>query len=361
MFKLVKRIIILSFFLLIITGAVCVSLLSAPLNLSAERVEFHIAAGSHLRQVAKEIAAAGVDLHPWSLILLARLQGVDTSIKAGSYEITQGINLQELLQKLTRGDVTQAEIVFIEGWTLSQVRERLDAHPDLQHATKGKSNYEIMGLVQDFAAQNNAKLNNKSAEISPPNDLISDNLEGFLFPDTYLFSKQSSDIAVMARAYRAMQRHLQREWAAKDPGLPYRNDYEALIMASIVEKETGRDQDRPLVAAVFANRLKNGMLLQTDPTVIYGMGKNFDGNIRKHDLQTDTPYNTYTRAGLPPTPIAMPGLASIQATLHPAKSTALYFVAKGDGSSHFSATLSEHNQAVNRYIRRRVSQDAAQK
>jgi UPF0755 protein len=175
--------------------------------------------------------------------------------------------------------------------------------------------------------------------------------EGLLFPDTYLFAKRSSDLDVLARSYRAMQRHLAREWASRATGLPYAAPYQALIMASIVEKETGRDQDRPLIAAVFGNRLRVGMLLQTDPTVIYGMGDNFDGNLRKRDLQTDTPYNTYLRAGLPPTPIAMPGLASLLATLHPAESQALYFVARGDGSSQFSRTLDEHNQAVARYQR----------
>ena len=175
--------------------------------------------------------------------------------------------------------------------------------------------------------------------------------EGLFFPDTYLFAKQSRDLEVLARAYRTMQRHLKREWEGRDQGLPYNDAYQALIMASIVEKETGRDADRPMIASVFVNRLRLGMLLQTDPTVIYGLGDRFDGNLRKRDLQTDTPYNTYTRSGLTPTPIAMPGLASLRAALHPANSTALYFVARGDGSSQFSRTLDEHNQAVNKYQR----------
>ena len=177
--------------------------------------------------------------------------------------------------------------------------------------------------------------------------------EGLFFPDTYLFAKQSSDMDILARAYRMMQGHLTREWSEKATGLPYANAYQALIMASIVEKETGRDQDRPMIAAVFSNRLRQGMMLQTDPSVIYGLGEKFDGNLRKRDLLADTPYNTYTRAGLPPTPIALPGLASLQATLHPAPSQAIYFVARGDGSSQFSRTLDEHNQAVNRYQRSR--------
>jgi len=252
---------------------------------------------------------------------------VETSIKAGSYEVSRGITLYDLLNKLTRGDVTQSEIALIEGWTFRQMRERLDAHPDLRHDSKGLPDVEIMRLIGAPA---------QSAE-------------GMFFPDTYLFAKQSRDLDVLLRAYRSMQRHLAREWEARAVGLPYADAYQALIMAAIVEKETGNDQDRPLVAAVFVNRLRQGMLLQTDPSVIYGLGARFDGNLRKRDLQADTPYNTYTRGGLPPTPIAMPGLASLQAALHPAASSAVYFVARGDGGSQFSRTLDEHNQAVNRY------------
>ena len=223
--------------------------------------------------------------------------------------------------------MTQTEVAFIEGWTFRQMRERLDAHPDLRHDSRGLPEREIMRLIG--ATQESA--------------------EGQFFPDTYLFAKQGSDLDVLRRAYRSMQRQLEREWAGRASGLPYADPYQALIMASIVEKETGRDQDRPMVAAVFVNRLRQGMLLQTDPTVIYGLGDRFDGNLRKRDLLTDTPYNTYTRSGLPPTPIAMPGLAALQSALHPAASQAIYFVARGDGSSQFSRTLEEHNQAVNRY------------
>lgn len=209
------------------------------------------------------------------------------------------------------------------------MRDKLDAHPDIRHDSKGLPDAEVMRLI---GASENAA-------------------EGLFFPDTYLFAKQSRDLEVLARAYRTMQRHLKREWEGRDQGLPYTDAYQALIMASIVEKETGRDADRPMIASVFVNRLRLGMLLQTDPTVIYGLGDRFDGNLRKRDLQTDTPYNTYTRSGLTPTPIAMPGLASLRAALHPANSTALYFVARGDGSSQFSRTLDEHNQAVNKYQR----------
>src|SRR5574343_1494839 len=176
-------------------------------------------------------------------------------------------------------------------------------------------------------------------------------LEGQLYPDTYLFDKQSSDLDLLARAHRALLRKLDAEWAQRAAGLPYKSPQDALIMASIVEKETGREADRAQIAAVFVNRLKKGMLLQTDPTVIYGVGESFDGNLRKRDLQSDTPYNTYMRSGLPPTPIAMPGQASLKAAVNPAASDVVYFVARGDGSSEFSRTLEEHNQAVNKFQR----------
>ncbi len=329
MFKSIKILIVLGLIVSTTLGGIFFWQLSSPLELKSEQLDFNIAPGSSMRAAAREIAASGVKLEPWLFIVLGKILRVESSIKAGSYEIARGITALELMNKLTRGDVTQTEIVFIEGWTFRQMRERLNTHPDIRHDTKALSDSEIMRLIG--GAQGVA--------------------EGQFFPDTYLFAKQSSDVAVFARAYRAMQRHLSREWEARAGGLPYGNPYEALVMASIVEKETGRDQDRPLVAAVFINRLRLGMLLQTDPTVIYGIGEKFDGNLRKRDLLADTPYNTYTRAGLPPTPIAMPGLASLQSALHPAQSQAIYFVARGDGSSQFSRTLDEHNQAVNRYQR----------
>ena len=324
---MLKKLTILGLILIVVVGGGFYWKISSPLKLTGEHVEFHIPPGIGMRAAANEIAGAGAALDPWLLIVLGKILRVEASIKAGSYEISRGITLLDLLKKLTRGDVTQSEIAFIEGWTFRQMRERIDAHPDLRHDSRGLPDAEIMRLVG--AAKGAA--------------------EGLFFPDTYLFAKQGSDIDVLARAYRTMQRHLAREWEARDPGLPYANLQQALIMASIVEKETGRDQDRPQIAAVFVNRLRQGMLLQTDPTVIYGLGEKFDGNLRKRDLLQDTPYNTYTRAGLPPTPIAMPGLASLQAALHPAPSEALYFVARGDGSSQFSRTLDEHNQAVIRY------------
>jgi UPF0755 protein len=329
MLKYLKKLILLVLCLALVLAGGFYWRVASPLALKSETLDFQISPGNGLRAAAGEIAAAGVALDPWVLVVLGKMLRVETAIKAGSYEISRGITLLELLNKLTRGDVTQSEIAFIEGWTFRQMRERLDAHPDLRHDSKGLSDSEVMRLI------------------GAPQDAA----EGMFFPDTYLFAKQGRDLDVLLRAYRGMQRHLSREWESRAAGLPYADAYQALIMASVVEKETGRDQDRPLVAAVFVNRLRQGMLLQTDPTVIYGLGEKFDGNLRKRDLLADTPYNTYTRAGLPPTPIAMPGLASLQSALHPASSQAIYFVARGDGSSQFSRTLDEHNQAVNRYQR----------
>lgn len=327
MLKFIRNLILLAVFLAITLGAVFAWMIYSPIRLVDSPLEFHIAPGSGLRTAARQIADAGAGLNPWVFTLLGKLMRAEASIKAGSYEVSRGVTPIQLMEKLTRGDVTQAEIVFIEGCTFRQMRERINVHPEIRHDTKDLSEAELLQRIG--ASETHA--------------------EGLFFPDTYLFAKRSSDLEILARAYRAMHRHLEREWPARAVGLPYLDPKQALIMASIVEKETGREQDRPLVAAVFINRLRQGMLLQTDPTVIYGVGETFDGNLRKRDLLTDTPYNTYTRAGLPPTPIAMPGLASLQAALHPAQSQALYFVARGDGSSQFSHTLDEHNQAVSRY------------
>ena len=303
---------------------------AVPLKVNPhDTLDFDIRPGLGLKGAAQAMAAAGVDFFPWQFALLGRMAGMDRNIKAGSYEVAAGVTPWELLQKLTAGDVTQAEIVFVEGRTFRQLRAQLDAHADLRHDTAGVSNAEILKRLG-------------AAETHP---------EGLFFPDTYLFAKQSSDLDILRRAYGAMRRRLAAEWESRDPSMPYKTPYEALVMASIVEKETGIAADRGKVASVFVNRLRRGMLLQTDPTVIYGIGESFDGDIRKRDLSADTPWNTYTRVGLPPTPIAMPGMASIQATLRPPPTDYLYFVARGDGSSAFSRTLEEHNRAVNKYQR----------
>ena len=303
---------------------------ASPVPLRASPLAFEIQPGLSLRGAATAMAEAGVGFRPWQFSLLGRWSGQANGIKAGSYEVETGITPGQLLEKLTRGDVTQAEIVFVEGRTFRQLRTALDADAHVRHDTQGLTDAEVLARIG-------------AVEPHP---------EGLFFPDTYLFAKQSSDLAILRRAYQAMQRHLAVAWAGRDASVPFATPYQALIMASIVEKETSQPADRPLVASVFANRLRIGMPLQTDPTVIYGLGDKFDGSLRKRDLLADGPYNTYTRKGLPPTPIAMPGLASIEATLRPSVSDKLYFVARGDGSSHFSRSLEEHNRAVAKYQKR---------
>jgi UPF0755 protein len=302
-----------------------------PLVLANAPLDVSIDSGSTMTSVSRQLADAGVPFAPWQFTLLARLKGQTAAVKAGSYELESGVTPLQLLRRLTRGDVTQADMALIEGWTFKQLRAAIDQHAGLKHDTQAMSEREILAAIG---------ADEPSAE-------------GLFFPETYLFSKRSSDLDLLKRAYRAMKTHLAEQWARRDPDLPYADSYQALIAASLVEKETGVAADRALVAAVFVNRLKGGMLLQTDPTVIYGMGSAFDGNLRKEDLMRDTAYNTYLRAGLPPTPIAMPGLASIQAAVRPAKTDHLYFVARGDGSSEFSRTLEDHNRAVMRYQKRK--------
>ena len=308
----------------------------SPIVLPAPTLDFSIREGSTLRGATRQLVEAGVPLPEWKFILLARVNGASGSVKAGSYQVAEGITPFLLIRKIVRGEYAQAEIVFPEGWTLRQMRELMSAHQDLKHDTANLEAAEIMEKLGEPGAF----------------------AEGLFFPDTYIFAKGSSELAVLARARGAMKSQLAAAWAKRDADLPVADEYEALILASIVEKETGHSGDRAMVAGVFANRLRRKMKLQTDPTVIYGMGERFKGNLRKRDLERDTPFNTYTRLGLPPHPIAMPGLASIAAVLHPAKTDALYFVSRGDGTSEFSKTLVDHNRAVARYqlpARRRAS------
>lgn len=298
-----------------------------PLEAVRYPVEFQIAPGSGLRAAARQIEAGGIALGRLRFELLVRVSGKSHAIKAGSYELVTAVNPLELLNKLTRGDVTQFELTFIEGWTFRQMRVAIEANSALRGDSRGVSDAEILKRIG-------------SSDAHP---------EGLFFPDTYLFSKGASDFDLLRRAHRSMQTHLAREWIARDQTLPYRTPYEALIVASIIEKETGNAADRELIGGTLLNRLRIGMRLQVDPTVIYGLGESFDGNLRKRDLLLDGPYNTYTRTGLPPSPIAMPGLASLHAALRPAQTQALYFVSRGDGTSHFSRTLEEHNRAVTKY------------
>lgn len=300
-----------------------------PISLKADSVEFSISPGSSLRSAARQMKDAGVPTSAGMFELIARISRNHRSIKAGSYEISAGATPWDLLRKITAGDFSLVEVVFIEGWTVRQIRAALDAHPAIRHDTSGLNDAEVMARLGAAGVP----------------------AEGRFFPDTYLFGKGESDLAVLARAYRAMQKQLESAWSRRVPGLPLADATEVLILASIVEKETGSPKERALIAGVFMNRLRIRMPLQTDPTVIYGLGTRFDGNLRKRDLLTDTPFNTYTRNGLPPHPIASPGAAALIATVMPERTDALYFVARGDGTHQFSSTLEEHNRAVSRFQR----------
>ena len=330
MLRIVKYLLLLCFLATLGTAAGLYYYADSALPMERSPVTLELRAGSSLKAVAAQLGAAGVLRQPELFVLFARLHGEAGNLKAGNYEFARPLTPLSLLQRMTRGDVTQVSITFVEGWTFRQMRKALREHPKVRLETADLSEAEVLqklGIPQPLA-------------------------EGWFFPDTYHFSEGASDLAILRRAHLLMVRHLDQEWGRRAPDLPLKSPVEALILASIVEKETGRAEERGMVASVFTNRLRIGMRLQTDPTVIYGMGEAFDGNIRKRDLTTDTPYNTYTRAGLPPTPIAMPGLDALRATLNPASSDAMYFVARGDGTSKFSRTLAEHERAVTQYQRR---------
>jgi len=301
----------------------------SSISLPVTPYEFSIRPGSNLKQVSQQLVDAGVIPSKWPLILLARYLNHESAIKAGDYQLTDNLSQRALLEYLIKGNAKQNEIKFIEGWTFAQLRKVLNEHPAIENNTAGLSDQQILQRIGASEAV----------------------AEGLFFPDTYYFIKGSSDIDILQRAYQTMQNHLQTNWASRMESLPLTTPYEALILASIIEKETGVENDRAEIAGVFINRLRKGMRLQTDPTIIYGLGEQFDGNLRKKDLLSDQEYNTYTRAGLPPTPIALPGLASIRAALNPAETDALYFVAKGNGESQFSTNLADHNKAVNKYQR----------
>lgn len=300
-----------------------------PLQFEPLPKTFNVIPGTNLRTLSTLLEREGVIGNAQVFWLLGRVLGKAGTLKVGVYILDRPLTPLELYAKIQRGDVSQAIVQFIEGWNWHEVQAELAAQPMLKNDSAGMSE---AGILQAIGAEET-------------------HIEGLLFPDTYFYAPQASDLTVLRRAYRRQHDKLMAAWEIRTPGLPYRTPYEALIMASIVEKETGAAFERPKVAGVFLNRLRLGMRLQTDPTVIYGLGDRYDGNLHKIDLQRDTPYNTYTRAGLPPTPIAMPSEASIQAALNPAKTDALYFVARGDGTHAFSSTLEAHNRAVNRYQR----------
>ena len=300
-----------------------------PLELASDSVEVDVEQGTSPRAIAQAWVDAGVQAPPVLLYEYFRWSGQAKKIRAGSYEISRNTTPAQLLNKMVQGDVTSAIVRIIDGWTFKQVRAELAKADSLKPTTAKMSDLEIMAALGQPA-------------LAP---------EGRFYPDTYAYSKGSSDIAVLKRAFRAMQKRLDAAWAQRAADTPLKSADEALILASIVEKETGIATDRGKVAGVFVNRLRINMPLQTDPTVIYGLGDQFDGNLHKKDLLADGPYNTYTRTGLPPTPIAMPGKASLLAAVKPEETKALYFVSRGDGSSVFSDNLAAHNKAVNQYQR----------
>ena len=305
--------------------------LHRPLELASDKVEVSIELGTSPRHIANAWVQAGVQAPAWLLYEWFRWSGQSRRIRAGSYEIDRQTTPVSLLGIMVRGDESQASVRLIEGWTLQQFRAELAQAEALKPTTAAMSDAELMAALGDASTP----------------------AEGRFYPDTYTYSKGSTDLAVLRRAHHAMQKRLAAAWAQRAADTPLRTPDEALTLASIVEKETGQPTDRGKVAAVFINRLRIGMPLQTDPTVIYGLGAAFDGNLRKRDLQSDTPYNTYTRNGLPPTPISMPGKASLLAAVRPEPSRALYFVARGDGTSEFSEDLAAHNRAVNKFQRGR--------
>ena len=304
--------------------------LNRPMPLAAPAVELSIEPGTAPREVANGWVAAGVQASPELLYQWFRWSGQARRIRAGSYEVETGVTPRQLLAKMVQGDETLEKLRLGEGWTWRQVRAALATAPHLKPASQAMSEAELMQALGSSVSS----------------------AEGRFFPDTYVYSRGVSDLTLLKRAHAAMQRRLDATWAQRAADTPLQSADQALILASIVEKETGPKDDPGLVAAVFLNRLRIGMPLQTDPTVIYGLGEAFDGNLRKRDLQTDGAFNTYMRAGLPPTPIALPSTASLQAVMRPTPSKALYFVSRGDGSSVFSDNLADHNRAVNKYQRK---------
>ena len=319
--------------LCLLAGSAAVWWLHQPIGTGAGQptLELSIEPGTSPRAVAQAVVDAGAQTSPAVLYAWFRLSGQDRQIRAGSYEIAPGTTPRRLLAMLVRGEESLRTVTLVEGWNWRQVRQALAKADLLKPDSQALSDEALM-----------ARLGRPG--VAP---------EGRFYPDTYSYAKNSSDLKVLERALKAMDRQLAKAWAARSPGVAVKTPDEALVLASIVEKETGKGSDRAMISSVFHNRLRVGMMLQTDPTVIYGLGEAFDGNLRRQHLRADTPWNTYTRAGLPPTPIAMPGKAALMAAVQPASSQALYFVAKGDGSSHFSVSLDEHNRAVNRYQRGR--------
>jgi len=324
-----KRLLLLIVVVALATAFAVNEWLNRPMNLRSAQVELSIEPGTSVQAIAQAWVEAGVEEPEAWLYQWFRWSGQARGIQAGSYEIERGTTPRQLLARMVKGEQTLYNVRFIEGWTLRQMRDALAKAPHLRDTISALGDDEIAALLGRSSSQ----------------------LEGHFFPDTYAYTRGVSDVAVLKRAAEAMDKHLAATWAERAPNAPLQSQAELLVLASIVEKETGTAADRGRIAGVFSNRLRLGMPLQSDPTVIYGLGSRFDGNLRKVDLQTDTPWNTYTRRGLPPTPIAIPSLQALRAVAQPEATPALYFVARGDGSSEFSATLAEHNRAVNQYQR----------
>ncbi len=327
MIKLIKLMFLIGLVVSVGFGAWLYHYAKTPLNLSPQAQEITIKPNSGLKSIANQLVVQQVIPNALPFVILGKVLRKEPYLQAGDYTLNKNVSPYQLLLSLNHGKSTQGSITFIEGKTFIEMRAKLAKNDSVKTTIAELTDVEVMRVVGK---------GEKHAE-------------GLFFPDTFYFDRNTSDIVILKRSYQGMQVKLAKAWANRASGLPYKNSYEALIMASIVEKETGKASERPMIAGVFLNRLRIGMRLQTDPTVIYGMGDKYDGNIRRKDLTTDTIYNTYTRDGLPPTPIAMPGLASIEAALHPEKTKALYFVGKGDGSHVFSNSLVEHNLAVAKY------------
>lgn len=299
----------------------------AQIQFDTAPVRVSVAPGANLRSVGRQARQAGLDVPDWTLALVGRWRNDLNQIKVGAYELQPPLSLKSFVDTLVQGNVLTGEVRFIEGWTFRQMRAAMALNPDLQQDSADLTEAQLLTAI----------------------DATEPKAEGLFFPSTYQFPVGSSDLVVLRQAYRQMKRELEQAWGQREPDLPIKTPYDALVLASVVEKETGIESDRVLVASVFMNRLRINMMLQSDPTTIYGLGERFDGDLRRRDLRADTPYNTYTRKGLPPTPIAAPGRSSIDAVLNPAKTEAFYFVARGDGSSQFSKSLAEHNRAVRKY------------
>ena len=329
--KLIKKALIWSVLLSVLAVSILVIQLFRfqykDIHLPGNEHIFAIAPGTNIKAIANQLSLEKVIEDPWLFILLAKLKGVETKVRAGEYKLRPGQSTSGLLELFTTGNSIQYSFTVIEGWTFREMLLQLESHPAIISKLGNKSNDQIMAAL-GYSGQHP---------------------EGLFYPDTYQFPRGTTDIQFLQRAYQLMQKHLQNAWDNRAKNLPIKSAYEALILASIIEKETGVGHERALIASVFIQRLNKNMRLQTDPTIIYGMGDSFDGNIRRKDLKKDTPYNTYVHNGLTPTPIALPGLDAIYAALHPADSKALYFVAKGDGTHYFSETLREHNNAVIKY------------